>query len=167
MNYNIYLIGMPGCGKSSFGNDLSKKLGLSFIDTDNEIEINSSLSIPLIFEKYGESRFRDIEKNILKKISKLNGKIVSTGGGIIKNPENIKIMKSTGIIVFIDRPLKELINDIDTTDRPLLSDNLDKIKDLYTERYDIYKEACNIHVTNDTSFVETLDKLLLEIKKYI
>lgn len=164
---NIYLIGMPGCGKSSFGVELSTNLGISFIDTDSEIEITSSLPIPVIFEKYGEKRFREVEKNILKKVSELSNKIISTGGGIIKNPQNIEVMKKTGIIVFIDRPLDDLIKDVDTSSRPLLTNDSSRIINLYNERYELYKDNCDIHIVNDSTLDSTLDKLLLEIKKHI
>ena len=116
----IYLIGMPGCGKSTLGNILSKKLNYDYIDMDNYIEKQACMFIDEIFEAYGESYFRELETNTLKEFMELDNVIISTGGGIIKNKKHKELMN--GLCVFLDVPLDILekrLNDSDII-RPLL-----------------------------------------------
>ncbi|TDT71769.1 shikimate dehydrogenase [Hypnocyclicus thermotrophus] len=160
---NIVLIGMPGSGKTSFGKRISEKLNRKFVDLDEEIEKVKNMSISQIFEKYGEKKFREIESEITQKFSKQKDLIISTGGGIIKNNKNIEALKENGIIIFIDRSLENLINDIDVKHRPLLKNNVEHIKILYNERYSIYNKAADIIVKNNTNFNNVLEKILNNI----
>ena len=81
----IYLIGMPGCGKSTLGKRLAEKLNLDFIDMDNYIEKQACMFIDEIFEAYGEKYFRELETNTMREFMNLDNVIISCGGGIIKN----------------------------------------------------------------------------------
>ena len=131
---NIVLTGMPGSGKSTVGKLLEELTGLTFCDTDALIEEKAGMTIPEIFEKYGESHFRNIESDVIKEVSDKTGLIISTGGGAILRKENIHNLRKNGKIFFLDRPLKDLIP---TSNRPLAKDT-DAIKKRYEERYDIY-----------------------------
>ena len=113
MKKNIVLIGMPGCGKTSIGKILSEKINLEFYDVDKYIEEMTDELISSLFKK-GEEYFRDTESSAIKEICKKENIVISTGGGVIKREENIKELKEKGKIFFIDRPLENIINDIDT-----------------------------------------------------
>lgn len=157
---NIVLIGMPSCGKSSIGRMLAKKLNKQFIDIDKEIEKEIGTSIKTFIELSGEESFRNLESQITYKYSKLNNLVISTGGGVIKRPTNIEVLKQNGIIIFIDRPL-ELLKP--TKSRPLTND-IEKLKKIYLERYDIYMNSADIVVKNDKEFDECVYKIHQEVK---
>ena len=93
---NIVLIGMPGSGKSTIGKALAETLGKEFIDTDDMITSSYGV-ISVIFESEGESRFRDIETEQVKIASKMNGKVIATGGGAVLRKENIDALKQNGV----------------------------------------------------------------------
>ena len=107
-NDNIFLIGYMGVGKSSIGKKLTKKMNLSFIDTDDAIALQENKSINDIFESFGEAYFRKLENEFLNKVQENSGIVFSTGGGMPCFHGNIDIMNSLGITVYLQRPSKEL-----------------------------------------------------------
>ena len=157
---NIVLIGMPSCGKSTIGRKLAKKLKKDFIDIDKEIEKEIGTSIQTYIETNGENAFRDLEEEVTKKVSKGNNQVISTGGGVIKRFQNIIRLKQNGIICFIDRPL-ELLKP--TASRPLTND-FEKLKKTFEERYNIYMSSADIVVENKEEFVKCVDKIYREVK---
>ena len=99
---NIFIVGLMGSGKTSIGKLLAKRTGRLFIDTDSEIIKESGMTITEIFNKFGENYFRDLEYKVLSKAKLIENHVISTGGGIILKLENIKIMKNSGTIIFLD-----------------------------------------------------------------
>lgn len=163
MKNKVVLIGMPGCGKSTVGKVVSKELSIKFFDMDEYIEKMTSKTIPELFEN-GENYFRSFETAACKELALKNNVLISSGGGVVKRKENIDILKKEGsYIVFIDRPLEELLNDIDISQRPLLKDGREKLIKLYEERYELYKSAADSIVKNEKSLRDTVD----EVKKII
>ena len=156
MKNKVVLIGMPGCGKSTIGKLVSKELNFNFVDMDNYIEDMTSKTIPQLFEQ-GEEYFRDFETLACKKLSEKNNILISSGGGVVKRKENIEILKKESYIIFIDRPLEELLNDIDISTRPLLKDGRKKLIMLYEERYEIYKSSADKIVKNDKGINDTIN----------
>jgi shikimate kinase len=121
-NGNIYIIGFMCSGKTAVGRGLACKLGVNFIDTDEIIEKRVGCSISDLFLERGEGAFRDLETDILHELSALHGNVVSTGGGIIIRSENIDIMKSSGLLIWLDVTLEDVINRAgDRSNRPLLN----------------------------------------------
>lgn len=161
---NIVLIGMPGCGKTTFGSELSKKLNFKFIDMDKYIEEKTGNTITELFEN-GEEYFRTIEKSCAIELSKLSGYVISTGGGIVKIKENMECLKSSGFVIFINRPLEYIVEDVDVKTRPLLSNGIDKIYNLYEERFELYKKYCDIEIKNEKNFEKCLDEMEKYCKK--
>ena len=104
---NIVLIGMPGCGKSTIGEILAEKLEMFFLDIDTYIEESTNHTITEIF-KNGEPAFRDIEAKVVIELSKKSPAVISTGGGVIKRYENIINLKRNGLIIYINRPIKDI-----------------------------------------------------------
>ena len=139
---NIVLIGMPGCGKTTIGKAVAKETEKGFIDTDDEIVKKTGMSIPEIFQKYGERKFREIESEVIKEVAALQSSVIATGGGAVLNPENVSLLKENGVIVFIDRPLDDLVT---TDDRPL-SSSRELLEKRYKERYGIYKSSAQAEI---------------------
>lgn len=157
---NIVLIGMPSSGKTTIGIELSKLLNKEYVDTDSLIEDKINMPISNFLTKDNENDFRDIEEEVTKNISKLNNKIISTGGGVIKREINIKRLKQNATIVFIDRSLENLIT---TSSRPLSSNRTD-LEKLYQQRYNIYKLSADIIVENNDKLEDTINKIINEVK---
>ena len=105
---NIVLIGMPGCGKTTIGKALSDKTGRKFVDSDDMIVETAGKPIPDIFAEDGEDAFRKIETDVLKTLCKDSGLIIATGGGIVTRPENRNIIRQNGVVVYLDRRIKDL-----------------------------------------------------------
>lgn len=141
---NVVLIGMPGCGKTTVGERLAKELNLEFIDIDQEIVRREGVDIPTIFTEKGEEYFREKESEVIKDIGKLNGKVISTGGGAVKREENYFPLKQNGIIFWIDRSIEKLSQE----GRPLSKD-LATVKKLYSERKELYKNFADYKIDND------------------
>ena len=146
---NYYLIGMMGSGKTTIGNLLSKKLDHNFFDIDQIIEKNYKTTISNFFEIYGEKKFRDTESSMLKK---LNGGIISCGGGIILNNDNISFMKDNGICILLKastNTLKSRLNG--NNSRPLLKQDEDKTKidTIWKERREKYLYTADYEFNTD------------------
>lgn len=162
----IALIGMPGCGKSTIGKALKDKIGYNLIDLDELIVKLEGKCIDDIFAG-GEDVFRKAESRALKESAKESGKtLVSTGGGIVKIPENINILREEFIVIFIDRSIDDIFEDIDTDSRPLLKNNKGALIDLYNERYDLYKKASHIYINNKGNIFDVIDNIVKEIENY-
>ncbi len=165
MNVKIALIGMPGCGKTTIGKMLSEKTKVNLIDLDEYIEEKGE-SIDSLFEK-GEDVFRKCETNCLRETANINqALILSTGGGIVKIKQNVDILKENFIVVFIDRPLDNIYNDIDINTRPLLKNNKEALINLYNERYSLYKDACHIKIDNVFDIEKVVETIIDKVNKY-
>ncbi len=149
----IFLTGMPGCGKSTFGRKVARELNLDFIDLDKEIIKKEELSITEIFELKGEDHFRKIESELLKDISMANDNFVlATGGGAPCFYDNMDFMNDQGHTVFIDTPIDTLLERLSLSGinkRPLIKkmgeDNLlEGLTEKLNYRLPFYKKAKNI-----------------------
>lgn len=156
---NIVLIGMPGCGKTTVGKVLSKKLNYKFCDMDSYIQQISKKTIKELFEQ-GEENFRDWETKACEELVKLNNTIIASGGGVVKREKNIEILKKNCTILFIDRPVERILSDVDINSRPLLKDGKEKLYSLYEERYELYKNAADIIILNKGYLRDTIDIIM-------
>lgn len=163
MKTNLVLIGMAGSGKSSIGKIVGQQLGLAFIDVDLFIEQTTHQTIPELFE-ISEAHFRKIESAACKEIAeKENHTVIACGGGAVLHSENIEALKKTGWIVFIDRPIEHIVEDIEVGHRPLLKDGKNKLYQLQEERLSIYQSTADFIVKNHF----TLEKVIDEIKAHL
>ena len=142
---NIVLIGMPSSGKTLTGKALCKYIDKTVVDTDAVIVERSGMSIKEMFARHGEAYFRQWEHDVIEEFSKQNGLIIATGGGEIKNEENIQNLKQNGVVMFIDRDLEHLLV---TDDRPLSKDT-NAVAKLYEERYPLYTKYGDLRVPNN------------------
>lgn len=159
---NIYLIGMPGCGKSTIGKIISREINMEFVDLDDYVEKMTSKTIPELFEM-GEKHFREAESDALIDISQMQNTIVATGGGIIVTDKNTEIMKNTGMVIFINTSPDKILENSALEGRPLLRDK-NKIFDLYEKRYKLYTSAAQYVIENENSIIECVEKILGIIK---
>ncbi len=138
---NIILTGMPGSGKSTVGKLLDIE-GFTFVDTDEEIEKRCGCSAKELINQKGEKYFRDLEAEVIKDVSSKGCRVISTGGGVVLRKENINALKRNGKLFFINADPDRLC----PTDSRPLSDTTEKLKKLYDERIDIYKNTADVIV---------------------
>ncbi|PJI07439.1 MULTISPECIES: shikimate kinase [Clostridium] len=155
---NLVLIGMPGCGKTTIGKLLSKELNMKFYDADDYLEIKNNMRISEMFN-IGEDFFRDLESKALEELSYMQNSVISTGGGAVTRERNMIALRKTGKIVFINRPVDKIIEDVDTSNRPLLKEGKDKLFKLYRDRHELYKKNCDFEVLNELIIEETVGNI--------
>lgn len=147
---NLSFIGFMGCGKSTTGKIIAGDLNFLFIDLDKMIEYIHELSIKDIFEKYGESYFRNFESNIINKIYNNKNCIFACGGGVFNKAENIKKIRQNSFVVYLFLTPEEAYERLkDSKDRPLLQvegDLNQKIAQIMEERQDIYNNNCDLKI---------------------
>ncbi len=161
----ILLIGMPGCGKTTIGKEVAEKINYKFYDMDSYIEEISKSTVKELFDK-GEDYFRDYETRACKELSDIKEDIIiSSGGGVVKRKINIDYFKENGTIIFIDRPIENIIKDVDTESRPLLKDGISRLYNLYSERYNLYKDYSQYIITNDEGIENAINSIIEIIKK--
>ena len=152
---NIVLVGMPGCGKSTIGRKLSEALGRKFYDTDKKILEKVGKTPSEIINESGEKYFRDVETEICRNLASETNAIIATGGGAVLRSENVTYLKNNGIIFFLDRDIKNIRP---TKNRPL-SDNYEKLKEVYDRRYPIYTSCADFHIKSDENIGHTIEKI--------
>ena len=156
---NLFLVGMPGCGKSTLGRLLARRLNKSFYDTDVELERRLGVSIPLIFELEGESGFRDREEAVLSDLVALANVVLSTGGGAVLRPANRERLAQGGTVLYLHAPPGTLWERTRRAKhRPLLQapDPLARIRELYELRDALYREVADFVVESDREQVSRL-----------
>ena len=156
---NIVLIGMPGCGKTTFGRYLAELLQMDFIDPDPEIEKDTGKTIPELFA-VSEDWFRQCETATVRRLARLEGKVLAMGGGVILRPENIRALKENGVVIYLDRHPDDIVSDVDMAYRPLLKGGTGRVYELYDQRHRLYEEAADITVPNKGTRKDVLKALL-------
>jgi len=136
----VYLVGMPGSGKSTVGPELARRLDVPFVELDAEIERAAGKSVREIFAEEGEARFRELEASALVEASTNDPSVVSCGGGVVLEPANRVTLRATGTVVFLSVPLEVLRSRVvPAADRPLIHADAD-LDRLFREREPLYRE---------------------------
>lgn len=143
---NIVLIGISGSGKTTMGKALAKGLSREFIDLDSLIVKRENQDIESIFSKRGEAGFREAESEAIKSISKKKNSIIACGGGAVLKEENMNMLTQNGIVVFMNRPLSDILNTVNLSDRPLLRGNPRKLLDIFEKRKVLYEKYADFQV---------------------
>ncbi len=160
---NIVLIGFMGTGKTEVGRILSQRLGYVLVDADTEIEKEQGMTITEIFKQYGEPKFREIESNVIKRLSEVKNAVISTGGGAVLRQENMDNLRRNGVVVCLTAsPETILKRTSNNNDRPLLQvDNpLQKIKELLEFRKPYYEKADIMIDTEGKSPIEVAEEII-------
>ncbi|WAM32469.1 shikimate kinase [Caldicellulosiruptor naganoensis] len=148
---NIVLTGFMGSGKTTIGRLIAEKLKIDLVDTDSEIIKEFGLTIDQIFEIHGEKKFRECEKRVIERVSKLENVVISTGGGVVLDPENVRLLRKNGVIYFLYASPESILKRLkDDNTRPLLKngDKLSNIIRLMNLRMPFYKN-CDFEINTD------------------
>lgn len=142
----IFLVGMPGSGKTTIGKELASALNLPFIDLDEEIEKHEGKKITEIFSAEGEDYFRRVESKLLREHATVqNSFILSTGGGAPCFFQGMDVLNENGLTIFLNTPLATILERIqNNSNRPLLSQDTSReqrLKDLFDKRFPVYSRA--------------------------
>ena len=149
MHKPLFLIGMMGCGKSTMAAQLARLTGMPTLDLDAEIVRREGRSIPDIFADVGDAGFRICETAALRAVCEGSPRIVATGGGIVTRQENIDLMRAHGTVVWLCRPLEDMIRDVRQDTRPnLAGDKAERMRTLYAAREPLYRAAADIAFSN-------------------
>ena len=158
---SVILIGMPGCGKSAFAKTIAQELNIPYIDTDRAIVTREKKSIKEIFKIKGEKYFRNVEKRVVRDLSR--GYVISTGGGTVLDPENVEQLKKIGKIIYIKRDSEDLIP-LNFENRPLAK-NKKEWEELFKQRKEIYESVADYTVYNKGEFKETKKNIIKLVAK--
>jgi shikimate kinase len=146
---NVYLIGPMGSGKTAVGRRLATLLGKQFIDSDAEIEKRTGVDIRYIFEKEGEARFRERERDVIADLTTLDDVVVATGGGVILDPKNRERLAETGTVVYLETTIDTLVRRTKAAKtRPLLmnDDPHAVLERMMVVRRPLYEKAADLRI---------------------
>ena len=158
---NVVLIGMPGSGKSTLGKLIASQLNKEFIDIDQAIVERVKMSIPEFFEKFGEAEFRKVEKQLCVEIGKESGKVIATGGGVVKDRANRFSLRQNGRIYYLSRALEKL----SLEGRPLSKDRK-TVEKLYQERKSAYEFFADVIIDNNGQIQSALKGVLEDYENF-
>lgn len=157
---SIFLIGMPGAGKTTVGRALARREGMEFFDLDALIQEKTKKSIQNIIIHDGEEAFRQYEYEALKDIVETKGaSVVATGGGTILSEKSSELMRDHGLVVFLHRDVTQILDDLDMEIRPLLKESIEYIFRLYEERYPLYEKVSHVKVLNAGTVEDAVDQI--------
>lgn len=148
---NILLVGMPGCGKTTVGQQLAQELGKKFVDADQALEETTGRKITDILPSQGEAAFRALETQTLADLGKQSGLVIATGGGCVTREENYNLLHQNGTVFWITREL----NKLPTQGRPLSRD----LGQMYARREPMYRRFADAAVSNDGSVEQTVREI--------
>ncbi len=164
---NIFLVGMPGAGKTTVGRQLARRLQRRFVDADHEIEARTGVRIPVIFDIEGEQGFRDRESKVISELAEQSDQVVATGGGAVLRPENRAALRQGGTVIYLNAAPRLLYERTRLDpNRPLLQvdDPLQKLVDLFNQRDPLYREVADIIVN---SLGGSIAQLVKQVEKQL
>jgi len=162
---NIFLIGPMGSGKTAVGKQLSRMLGLAFVDSDHEIELHTGADIPLIFEREGEAGFRRREHEAIAELSAREGIVLATGGGAILDAASRRMLAERGWVVYLETSVAQQAERASRTGhRPLLqgTDPRRRLEELMQVREPLYREIADAVVPTTRRRVRQVAEQILE-----
>lgn len=168
LDRHLFIIGMPGSGKSSLGKRVAKETGLPYADTDLIVAAAGGGTVNDFYARYGDEMFCRAETNALIALTHSRPTIVSTGGASVVNPINRQIMRCWGRIVMIDRPIEDILSDIKLDRRPTLRDGgLSEVERIYRERIDLYRKTADLIIRNIHGYQSAMLALICMIKEHM
>ena len=161
---SVFLVGMPGSGKSTIGRSLAKALDCPFVDLDQQVEERCGVKIPVIFEIEGESGFRKRESQVLDDVTQQAGIVLATGGGAILDSQNRHYLQQRGVVVYLRASVDELYRRTSRDrNRPLLATNNPKarLRELLTTRAPLYETMADVVVDTGAASVAAVVQQLV------
>jgi shikimate kinase len=160
----VYLVGMPGAGKTVVGHELAGRLGVPFVDLDAEIEQERGQRVAEIFASEGEASFRALEAAALVKAGANDPSVVSCGGGVVLEPANRITLRNTGTVFYLDVPIEQLRHRVrPAEDRPLIREEGD-LERLLAERGPLYREFAGHVVDGSGTPGEVAEAIVEELR---
>ena len=151
---NIILVGMPGCGKTTVGQQLAQTLGRRFVDADEALEAKAGRKITQIIPAEGEAAFRTLETETLAELGKQSGLVIATGGGCVTQQRNFDLLHQNGAVFWLTRDLRKLPTD----GRPLSQTG--RLGEMFAQRQPLYRRFADWEISNDGPVEETLKAIL-------
>ena len=159
---------MPGCGKSTVGRTLARRLQMDLADSDQVIEQRLGSTIRSFFERHGEAAFRDVEESVLDELTSGPPIVLATGGGAVLRPANRERMHARGRVIYLRASPEQLYRRLrNDTKRPLLqvADPLKRLRDLFAERDPLYRECAHYVVDTHGAGLSTLaGRVLMQLE---
>jgi shikimate kinase len=167
-HFNIFLIGPMGAGKTTIGRQLSRKLGMRFLDSDRVIEERTGADIPLIFEKEGEDGFRKREQAVIDELTLEENLVLATGGGAVLSAENRNALAQRGKVIYLHSDINSLVERTGKDrGRPLLQTGQDPrsvLTRILEQREPLYRETADIVIdTSNTSISQVIQAIISQI----
>lgn len=159
---------MPGCGKSTIGRQLARRLGWEFLDVDHEIEREAGTTIAALFSEHGEAHFRSLEHDVLAGLVQRTGVVLATGGGAVLRADNRELLTKQTTTVYLRSTPEDLARRLlKDTRRPLLQGGnpLQKLRDLHAIRQPLYQSIAQFTVdTGRQSMVTVVNRVLMQLE---
>lgn len=169
-NRTIVLVGCMGCGKTSIGRRLAKRLGLPFYDSDHELEAAAGCPIKSIYSVYGDQAFVEGEYKVIKRLLDQEVHVLATGGSSLQYAPTLELVQNRGITVWLKADLGTLVSRVSRrSDRPNLERGKEKetLENIITQFYPVYEKA-HIHVdTFDEPTNLTVDRVIQHVSEYV
>lgn len=162
---NIVFVGLPLSGKTLYMRQMAEMYHKTPVDTDQIIESESQSPISEIFRNHGEPFFRALEVEVINRIYQLGNQIISTGGGMIENPDIMAKLKQNGVIVFLDKDPQKIM-DHDIHNRPLIQSPADVLK-LDARRRPLYEKYADIIIKVDKPKRENMEEIEAKLNEYL
>ena len=163
---NIVLIGLRGCGKTTVGKLLAKRLGKQFVEMDELIVQRAGLSIPDIVDRYGWDIFRDLEEEVTRDVAMLDNIVNATGGGVVTKKENIHELKKKGKLVWLKASIDTLLKRIGNDEyRPSLTGKSQRedMEAVFAERRPIYERVADVIIDTDGKTSEEIVEAIVKL----
>ncbi len=164
-NNNIFLVGLMGAGKTTIGRLLARRLDMTFIDSDHEIEARTGATIPWIFEIEGEASFRRREADVIRELTAQNGIVLATGGGAVLNPASRALLAERGTVIYLRASVSSILaRTAHDKNRPLLqtADPRRKLEDLTAQREPLYREIADMVIDTGRPNVQSMVQTILD-----
>ena len=164
-NNNIFLVGLMGAGKTTIGRLLARRLDMTFIDSDHEIEARTGATIPWIFEIEGEASFRRREADVIRELTAGRGIVLATGGGAVLNPASRALLAERGTVIYLRASVSSILQrTAHDKNRPLLqtADPRKKLEDLTAQREPLYREIADVVIDTGRPNVQSMVQTILD-----
>ena len=160
----ISLIGMPGCGKSTIGRQMAKRLHVAFFDSDQVIEHQQGCSVRALFDREGEARFRDLESGVIDDLTQKPDGVLATGGGaVLRLVNRLNLRQRTRVVYLSASPHDLFLRLRHDKNRPLLQvpDVLGQLRQLYAQRHPLYRETSHFSLDIGRPSIATVVNMIL------